>query len=139
LTIQFLLDTSIVSAGAAKEPNARILRHLRHAGATCAIAAPVWHELAYGIDRLPPSKKRSGLEDYLRTVVERSFPILAYDQTAATWHARERARLERAGKSPPFVDGQIAAIAFSHDLTLVTTNTKHFDSFAGVRLADWTR
>ena len=88
---------------------------------------------------MPVGKKRDRLEDYLRTSVARSFPILAYDEVAATWHARERARLERAGKTPPFVDCQIAAIAFRHDLTLVTTNTKHFESFAGVRLTDWTR
>jgi tRNA(fMet)-specific endonuclease VapC len=139
VTIQYLLDTSIVSACATKEPNARVVKRMRHQGAACAIAAPVWHELVYGVDRLPVGKKRAGLEDYLRTVVERSFPILPYDQVAATWHARERARLERAGKSPPFVDGQIAAIAFSHDLTLVTANTRHFEPFAGVRVADWMR
>jgi tRNA(fMet)-specific endonuclease VapC len=79
------------------------------------------------------------LEEYLQAVVRRSFPILPYDEVAAEWHGRERARLERDGKTPPFVDGQIAAIAGSRDLTLVTTNAKHFAWFEGLETADWTR
>ncbi len=31
-----------------------------------------------------------------------SFPILEYDSAAAEWHAAERARLEKAGETPPF-------------------------------------
>ena len=41
-----------------------------------------------------------------------NLPILDYDRRAAEWHARERARLEAAGSPAPFVDAQIAAIAF---------------------------
>jgi tRNA(fMet)-specific endonuclease VapC len=139
LSLRYLLDTSIVSAPASRRPNERVVRRLRHEGAACAIGAPVWHELLFGVDRLPAGTRRTRLEDYLHATVERAFPVLPYDQVAATWHARERARLARAGKTPPFVDGQIAAIAFSHDLTLVTANAKHFEAFGGVRLADWSR
>ncbi len=32
-----------------------------------------------------------------------SFPILNYGRTAAEWHARERVRLEAAGKTPSFI------------------------------------
>ena len=79
------------------------------------------------------------LDQYLRSVVHVAFPILPYDDRAAAWHAHERARLEKAGKTPPFVDGQIAAIAASNELTLVTANTKHFALFKGLQLADWSR
>ena len=48
-------------------------------------------------------------------------------------------RLEALGKTPPFVDGQIAAIAGSRGLTLVTSKLKHFESFKHLALADWTR
>jgi tRNA(fMet)-specific endonuclease VapC len=82
-------------------------------------------------------KRRAALEEYLQAVVRRSFPILPYDQVAADWHGRERARLEEAGKTTPFVDGQIAAIAFTRGLTLVTANTKDFRSFEGLRAIDW--
>jgi tRNA(fMet)-specific endonuclease VapC len=139
LSLRYLLDTSIVSNPIAKTPNTAVIERLEREGATCAIAAPVWHELVYGVSRLPAGARRDGLERYLRDVVEPSFPILPYDERAAAWDGRERARLERAGKTPPFVDGQIAAIAHGNGLTLVTTKGKDFASFRGVRVADWTR
>jgi tRNA(fMet)-specific endonuclease VapC len=71
--------------------------------------------------------------------VRRSFPILPYDDAAAEWHGRERARLEASGRTPPFVDGQIAAIAHNESLTLVTANTEDFRYFVDLEIADWTR
>ena len=50
-----------------------------------------------------------------------SLPILDYGWEAADWHARECARLSAAGRKPPLVDGQIAAIAHSNGLVLVTS------------------
>jgi len=139
VTLRYLLDTSTVSAPVTRTPNEGVLKQLRLHGTECAIGAPVWHELVFGTSRLRAGARRDELETYLRTVVEPSFPILAYDETAAAWHGRERARLEAAGQTTPFIDGQIAAIAFSYGLTLMTANTKHFAPFRSVRLADWNR
>jgi tRNA(fMet)-specific endonuclease VapC len=138
VTLKFLLDTTIVSAPIAKEPNRRVVKKLEQQSDHCAIAAPVWHELTYGASRLPPGKRRTALEEYLHRVVRSSFPILAYDESAAEWHGRERARLEEDGRAPPFVDGQIAAIAFTHGLVLVSANTRDFRAFADLETADWT-
>jgi tRNA(fMet)-specific endonuclease VapC len=79
------------------------------------------------------------LEAYLHDVVRASFPILPYDEAAATWHGHERARLEGVGRSAPYVDGQIAAIAYAHGLMLVTVNTKDFARFRELEIADWSR
>jgi len=98
----------------------------------------VWNELTYGCERLESGKRKAELEAYLRDVVLKSFPILPYDQEAATWHALERARQERVGRPGPYVDGQIAAIAYVHDLILVTANLKDFARFKGITLEDWT-
>ena len=138
MTLRFLLDTSIISAPVAKVPNTRVLKKLEQHGATCAISSPVWHELIYGCTRLPSGKRREALTDYLHEVVRRSFPVLAYDDAAAAWHGRERARLEALGRTPPFVDGQIAAIAHNEGLTLVTANVDDFRDYDGVDVADWT-
>lgn len=64
-------------------------------------------------------------------------PILDYDRAAAEWHAVERARLAAAGETPPFVDGQIAAIAFAKSLTLVTFNEADFRGFQGIDVTSW--
>jgi tRNA(fMet)-specific endonuclease VapC len=139
VSLRFLLDTTIVSAPIAKEPNRRVVKKLDQQSAHCAIAAPVWHELVYGVSRLSPGKRRTALEEYLHGVVRRSFPILPYDDLAAEWHGRERARLEEDGRTAPFVDGQIAAIAATQGLTLVTANVKDFQSYANLEREDWTR
>jgi tRNA(fMet)-specific endonuclease VapC len=139
VSLTFLLDTSIVSVPVMKEPSKRVLRKLEQNGANCAISAPVWHELVYGMSRLPAGKKRVALEAYLHDVVRTAFPILPYDDIAAEWHGRERARLEEDGRTAPFIDGQIAAIAHTQGLTLVTANTKDFHRFAGLETVDWTR
>lgn len=138
MTLKFLLDTTIISAPIAKVPNRRVVKKLEQHGHSCAIAAPVWHELVYGCSRLPAGGRRAALEEYLTCVVARSFPILPYDDVAAELHGRERARLEEIGRTPPFVDGQIAAIAVSRGLTLITANTDDFRHFKGLELADWT-
>jgi tRNA(fMet)-specific endonuclease VapC len=139
VSLKFLLDTTIISAPIAKEPNRRVAKKIEQQSASCAIAAPVWHELVYGCSRLPPGKRRAALDEYLQLVVRRSFPILPYDDAAAEWHGRERARLEDSGRTPPFVDGQVAAIAHTHGLTLVTTNTRDFQWFQDLETADWGR
>jgi len=139
VTLQYLLDTSIVSAPVSKTPDPGILRRLEEHGPECAIAAPVWHELTYGCRRLPKGKRRVALETYLQEVVRGSFPILPYDEVAATWHGQERARLEALGRPAPYVDAQIAAIAQVTGLVLVTANTKDFARFQELRVENWMR
>ena len=137
VTLGYLLDTNVVSEALRPVPDPRVLDCLREHQAEMAIASVVWHELWYGCRRLPPSKRRTAIEAYLRDVVGRTIPILAYDAGAAAWHAEERARLAQAGKPPPFADGQIAAIASTNDLILVTFNRDDYAAFKGLRVEDW--
>ena len=102
-----------------------------------AIAAPVWHELLYGVERLPPGRRRDLLARYMAEVVAVAFPVLSYDAEAAAWHARERARLERLGQPRPSTDGQIAAVAATRGLVVVTRNTGDFDGYGGLHVENW--
>ena len=104
-----------------------------------AIASVVGQELWFGCRRLPTSAKRLAIERYLDEVVAVSMPILPYDQAAAEWHAAERVRLTQLGKTPPFADGQIGAIAKVNGLILVTLNPKDYVAFTGVKVEDWSR
>ena len=63
--------------------------------------------------------------------------VLPYDLKAAAWLGEERARLAGIGRPAPRTDGEIAAIAVSNGLTLVTRNTRDFEGFAGLALHDW--
>jgi tRNA(fMet)-specific endonuclease VapC len=135
--MKFLLDTNILSEPLAAQPNAGVLERLKRFQGELATAAPVWHELRFGCQRLPQSKKRIAIERYLDEVVKASVPILPYDIEAAEWHGEERARLEAVGRPPAFVDGQIAAIAKIHGLKLVTRNVGDFERFRGVKTENW--
>ena len=139
MTLRYLLDTSIVSEPIAKSPDPDIVKRLDEQGHECAIAAPVWHELTYGCLRLPRGRRRTAIEAYLKDVVRASFPILPYDDAAATWHGHERARLEAIGRPAPFVDGQIAAIAHTSTLVVVTLNTKDFSRFTDLKVENWSK
>lgn len=136
--MRYLLDSNTVSEPVRPKPVARIIQCLREHMDEVAIPAPVWHELRFGCARLPPSRRRSTIERYIQDVVLASFPILDYNREAADWHAFERARLTSIGRTPPFVDGQIAAIAFVNDLILVTSNLRDFERFQGLRVESWT-
>jgi tRNA(fMet)-specific endonuclease VapC len=135
--IRYLLDTNIISSPISKSPDPFILHRLEEYGEDCAIAAPVWHELTYGCQLLAPGKRRTALETYLAAVVGASFPVLSYDAVAAAWHAQERARLQAIGRPASFVDGQIAAIAHTYGLILITANARDFKQFKGVEILNW--
>jgi tRNA(fMet)-specific endonuclease VapC len=137
VSLQYLLDTNVVSEPLRPKPRRGVLRKLRRHDEEIAIPSVVWHELRYGVERLPASRKRDVIERYLEEVVLTSMPILGYDREAAEWHAAERARLTARGETPPFVDGQIAAIARVHDLTVVTFNVSHFLRFDGLAVVSW--
>lgn len=134
---RFLLDTSTVSAVVWKIPDRAVLTRLTEHGGECAICAPVWHELQFGVQRLPRGERRIALERFLEEVVRATLPVLPYDERAAEWHGAERARLERSGKKPPFVDGQIAAVAVTSGIPLITANPGDFKSFKGLVVQNW--
>lgn len=137
MSLQYLLDTNVVSEPLRPKPRFGVLRKLRLHDGEIAIASVVWQELLYGMKRLPPSQRRGTLQTYLDEVVQASMPILDYDKAAAEWHASERARLAAKGEMPPFSDGQIAAVAAVNDLTLVTFNDADFKRFDGIRVLTW--
>lgn len=137
MNARYLLDSNVVSEPLRPRPNAQVLARLDAATGALALPSLVWHELVYGTARLPASRRRNYLEQYFGEVVLPAMEIIAYDKAAADWHARERARLEKRGAPPTFVDGQIAAIAATHQLVLVTRNLKDFERFDGVQLENW--
>jgi tRNA(fMet)-specific endonuclease VapC len=135
--MKYLLDTNVLSEAVKAEPDRKVMAMLERHQDEIATAAPVWHELLFGCLRLPVSRKRDMIETYLENVVLRNMDILPYDERSAEWHAQRRAKLSMQGKVPSFVDGQIAAIAWVHDMILVTRNTHDFKLFEDIRVLNW--
>jgi tRNA(fMet)-specific endonuclease VapC len=139
LTIRYLLDTNVLSEPIKSHPDSHVVRAIADRDGELATCSIVWHELCYGVARLAHSAKRRAIETYLEEAVRAALPILPYDEAAADWHARERARLARRGRPPSAADGQIAAIARVNELTLITANTRDFRRFEGLKIEDWSR
>lgn len=137
MTARFLLDSNALREPLRPAPHAGFMRRFEQHRTSLALAAPVWHEALFGLHRMPPSRKREHVDDYLNNVVYPSVDILPYDVDAARWHAIERARLEKAGRPIPFADGMIAAVAARFGLVVVTHNTRDFEPFSGVAVVDW--
>ena len=134
----YLLDSNVVSEPMRPRPDPAVLDRMAEHQGDCAISAITWHELWFGVDRLPSGRRRNALTAYVR-LLPSQFPILDYDASAAEWHATLRARDGVAGTARPFADGQIAAVAAMNDLTLVTRNTADFAGIDGLALENWHR
>lgn len=105
----------------------------------CALAMPVFGELRYGIEKLPPSRTRNALQLWF-DAIGRDYEgrILAADDAVWSKWARLKASLDAIGRPQDDIDLLIAATAAVHGLTLVTRNTKHFED-TGIQLHDpWT-
>ena len=136
MNIKYLLDTNIISNCMRPVPNPKVLERLRRNQLQICTATVVIHELLYGCFRLPKSKKRSFFEQYINELIL-NIPLFDYDLKSAQYHAQERARLSKIGKTLAFLDGQIASIAFVNNLTLVTNNIDDFQNFNGLVIENW--
>ena len=132
----YLLDTNVVSEPARPRPDAAVVTLLAEHEKACTISAVTWHELRYGVGRLYPGRRRDALAAYVNLLPSR-FPVLAYDARAADWHATLRVRDAAAGAVRPFADGQIAAIAATNSLTLITRNIADFSGIEDIGLDSW--
>lgn len=134
---RYLIDANVLSEPLRARPERVVVERLDTLRQQSATAAPVVHELVYGFRRLPPSRRRTAIEEYINDFVLGQMTILSYDAAAAQWHAAERARLVGIGRTPPYLDGQIAAVAAVNGLVLVTFNLADFQHFSGLQIEDW--
>jgi tRNA(fMet)-specific endonuclease VapC len=133
----YLLDTNILSEPLKKTPSDLVLSLLKKNETQIALCTPVWHELNYGMNRLPESRKKERIQDYFFYVIKEALPIISYDCFAAEIHSRIRAEQDASGKKTPYIDSQIASIAIANNLILVSRNTTDFEQFKGLMLENW--
>jgi len=133
----YLLDTNIISEPSKQTPNENVLHKLKQHNGRYAISAITWHELNYGVDRMPTGKRKSQLQHYLHVLEVSQLTILAYDKIAARWLATERNRLVSTGNTPSKEDSEIAAIAVTNKLILVTRNITDFESINELVIENW--
>jgi tRNA(fMet)-specific endonuclease VapC len=134
--VKYVLDTNAVSA-LMQGQEVAVRRLLALSRSEVALPEPVAAEIAYGMARLPHSRKRSALEA--------RFALVRDELSAVPWTAevsvhfgRVKAALEKRGALIEDFDIAIAAHALAYGSVLVTANGKHMRRIAGLLVEDWT-
>jgi tRNA(fMet)-specific endonuclease VapC len=135
--VRYVLDTNAVSA--LMKGDARVVRRLGMLNrGDAAIPQPAIAEIAYGIERLPRSKRRSALEDrfdLVRTELARS----PWTDAVSERFGSIKATLERKGHRIEDFDAAIAAHALVEGAVLVTANLDDMTRVPDLQVEDWAR
>lgn len=129
--MNFLLDTNVVSEWTKPRPDSGVVDWLAQIDEDAVFLSVVtFAELRHGIERLPASKRRKQLDEWLRGELPLRFEqrILQVDGAVADEWGRLVARHDALGRPIHAMDALIAATAQVHALTLVTRNTSDFEA-----------
>lgn len=131
----YVLDTNAVSA-LMKGAAAVVERLAATATTDVAVPQPVLAEIAFGIERLPRSKRRAALQSRF-DLISSELPRAQWTDDVSQTFGRIKATLERRGARIEDFDAAIAAHALALDATLVTANVDHMIRVPGLRVGDW--
>ena len=84
-----------------------------------------------------PQSTAGALFRQLEEQVRPNVRVLSFNRSAGETYGRLRAELEQAGTPLAEPDLRIAAIALSHDLTVVTGNVRYFARVPGLQVENW--
>jgi len=133
--VKYILDTNTVSALMKGEES--VLRRLKkESKSDIYVPQPVVSEIAYGIERLPKSRRRDSLQerfDLIRSELQR---IEWTDEVSARFGVI-KAALEKRGQRIEDFDAAIAAHAHAPDAVLVTANMDDMVRIPGLVVEHW--
>ena len=130
----YLLDTDIIIYSL--KGNQTVVWNLQlHMNDPLHISAVTLMELYYG------AYKSSHVESNLAKVkaIESSMGIFPVSQTLVEIFGLLKSNLEKTSTPLDDFDLVLAATALSHNLILVTNNTKHFQRINGLKIENWSR
>ena len=100
----------------------------------CFISEITLAELKFGVENSEKKDKNQiALDNFLSGV--KIVPIFH----SLDLYAKEKARLRKSGTSIDDFDLLIGVTSVTHNLTLVTNNTDHFNRIKGITLEDWSK
>jgi len=136
----FLLDTNIPSEFRNPRPEPRVVEWVDSvAEGSVFISVVTLGEIRKGCELLDPGKRRKELERWLEVEVREWFAgriLPVTDAIAERWGRLEATR-QRLGLPLNTADGQIAATALEHGLTVVTRNVNDFRDLGVVVFNPW--
>ena len=137
----FLLDTNVVSELLRPSPEPVVESWVGDALAPDLYFSAIGEaELRYGVAILPAGRRQTALATAIEAILREDFAdrILPFDSEAAREYADIAAARRSAGRPFAPADCQIAAIARSRGMAVVTRNLRDFEDI-GVEVVDpWT-
>lgn len=132
--MRYLLDTNICIYLIKKHPPEVLARFQQIKLTQLYIPTITLFELYYGIEKNNSHQRNlNALESFIAPLTIVDFTIDAAKQAA-----KIRSALEKQGNIIGAYDIQIAAIALSLDMVLLTNNTREFARVNGLKLENWT-
>ena len=139
--MRYLLDTCVISEPTKKRPSRKALTWLDvQDEMSLFLSVLTLGELHKGISKLPRSRRKSQLHQWVEQDLPRRFTgrILPVDQEIAARWGRMTGEAEQAGHPIPVLDGLLAATALVAGMTLVTRNTPHMVHTGAMVFDPWT-
>ena len=137
----YLFDTDVLSALAKRRRPEGLMARLAATPAAAQFTTAInVAEISYGLFRLEGQGGAAESRDLFEFFEKQVFPrltILPLETEDARTYGRLKASLERRGRPRFEPDLQVAAIALRHRLTVVTSNVRHFQGIAGLRVENW--
>ena len=133
----YVLDTNAISA--LMKGHAAVVERLAAVSkADVTLPQPALAEIAYGIARLPPSKRRAWLQERFDLVRGEIGRAVWSDEVSEAF-GRIKATLGKRGQPIEDMDVAVAAHALAVGAVLVTANRAHMPRIPGVIVEDWSR
>jgi predicted nucleic acid-binding protein len=139
--VSFLLDTNAVSEWVRPRPDPGVVAWFAETDEDRVFLSVVsLAELRRGVARLPESRRKSRLDQWLRDELPLRFEgrILPIDEAIASAWGDVVAQRELRGRPISTMDAFLAATARVHGLTLVTRNQTDFDGTLPAVANPWT-
>lgn len=132
--MKFLVDANVLSEPTKPQPNQHVISWLRANEREIAVDPVVLGELRYGILLLAKGKRRTSLERWFESGVQR-LHCLGWEAEHGLRWSELLARLRATGHAMPIKDSLIATTALVHGLSMATRNRSDFEK-AGLRVVD---
>lgn len=138
--MKYLLDTCVISELVAKQPNRNVLEWIDSVDPDGVYLSVITiGEITKGIEKLPNSKRKQELSDWLENELLIRFRenVIELDVSILIQWGKLNARLETKGETMHAIDSLIAASALDRELTLVTRNVSDFQGTGIEILNPW--
>jgi toxin FitB len=134
--MNYVLDTNVISELIAKQPNPKVIAWLDSLDPTTLyLTVLTIGEIRKGIEKLPASKRKDDLKEWLETDLLLRFQGKILDITTEVmliW-GELTGRLENQGRPLAAIDSLIAAIVLQQNYSLITRNESDFQ-YSGVKI-----